>query len=218
MRQKYPRTWHLPFSLGLSNDDKVISSLDILKSKEIVVTDKLDGENTTMYHDYIHARSLDSRNHPSRNWVKNLHGTIKGDIPENYRICGENLFAAHSIHYHSLKSYFYVFGIYEDEKCLSWDQTVEFSHLLGLETVPVLYRGPWDEEKIKACFSGKSFLGDEQEGYVVRITDAFSIEDHGLCVAKFVRRNHVQTDSHWASQEIIQNLLTEVNLESNLPD
>lgn len=36
----------------------------------VVITEKMDGENTTLYRDGLHARSLDSRHHPSRNWVK----------------------------------------------------------------------------------------------------------------------------------------------------
>jgi len=37
-RQKYPRTYHLPFSLGLQSDDKVIDSLDFIRDKEVVVS------------------------------------------------------------------------------------------------------------------------------------------------------------------------------------
>ena len=30
--------------------------------------------------------------------------------------------------------------------CLSWDETEEWAQRLGLVTVPVLYRGIWDED------------------------------------------------------------------------
>jgi hypothetical protein len=72
MYVKYPRTYHLPWSPGQTRDDRVIESTDIFKGKEVVVTIKMDGENTTMYHDYIHARSIDSGSHPSRTWIKNF--------------------------------------------------------------------------------------------------------------------------------------------------
>jgi hypothetical protein len=42
-----------------------------------------------------------------------------------------------------------------------------------LMTAPVLYRGPWNEKKVKACFSGRSAYGGAQEGYVVRRSEAF---------------------------------------------
>jgi hypothetical protein len=67
---KFPRTPHLPFSEGVQEDDRIIESLDALLNHEVVVTKKMDGENTTMYRDHIHARSLDRRSHPSRDWVK----------------------------------------------------------------------------------------------------------------------------------------------------
>ena len=78
---KYPRTFHFAWSEGLSDDDKMLPSSTIFSGKKVVVTEKLDGENTTLYSDHIHARSIDSKHHPSRNWVKVLHGNIKHEIP-----------------------------------------------------------------------------------------------------------------------------------------
>jgi len=60
---KYPRTYHLPWSPGVNDDDKVIHDVAVFDNCEIVVTEKMDGENCTMYLDYIHARSIDGRNH-----------------------------------------------------------------------------------------------------------------------------------------------------------
>lgn len=179
------------------------------------MTEKLDGENTSMYRDHIHARSLDSKHHPSRTWVKVLHAQIRFDIPQNWRICGENVYALHSIQYRKLDAYFYVFGIYDDRNhCLSWDDTVEYATMLGLPTVPVLYRGPWDEEKIRACWTGESTAspGDQQEGYVVRVAAAFpyDAQDEGefsKFTAKYVRAGHVVTDQHWLEKPVVPNLL-----------
>jgi hypothetical protein len=205
---KYPRTYHLPFSLGIINDDKVLDSMDFFKNKEVVVTEKLDGENTNMYSDYIHVRSLTSCDHVSQHWVKGLHSIIKNDIPKGWRICGENLFAKHSVFYDKLESYFYVFSIWNDKhECLSWADTEIWAEMLNLKTVPVLYKGLWDENKIKQCYTGKSQLGDVQEGYVVRIADRFNYMEFDKCVAKFVRKNHVQTNEHWKLGQIETNQL-----------
>ena len=67
---KYPRTPHLPWSPGASQDD--VFSLDArhFEGQTVIITEKMDGENTTLYRDYLHARSVDGRHHPSRNWVK----------------------------------------------------------------------------------------------------------------------------------------------------
>ena len=204
MLYKYPRTYHLPWSLGSTSDDKILSSVNQFVGKEVVVTVKMDGENTSIYKDHIHARSLDSKNHVSRNWLKNFAQNFQQDIPEEYRLCGENLFAKHSIHYKNLKSYFYLFSVWNKEICLDWDSTIEWASLLGVEVVPVIYRGLWDEKIIRDLYSEK-FLDNEMEGYVVRSTDSFSIDDFSTNVAKFVRKNHVQTEDHWMNQEIIRN-------------
>jgi hypothetical protein len=98
MYTKYPRTPHLPWSPGRSNDDVVIASISSLsRLEELVVTEKLSGENTTLYRDYLHSRSLDYQPHPSRDWIKRLQAQIRFDIPENFRVCGENVSAKHSI-------------------------------------------------------------------------------------------------------------------------
>ena len=77
-----------------------------------------------MYSDRIHARSLETDFHESRTWVRALWGNIKHEIQDGWRICGENMFAEHSIHYNNLETYFYVFSIWnETNDCLSWDET-----------------------------------------------------------------------------------------------
>jgi len=198
---KYPRTYHLPWSDGKTSDDKTLPNVSHFEDLDVVVTVKMDGENTTLYRDYFHARSLDGRDHPSRSWMKNFHSTFKHQIPENYRICGENLFAKHSIKYNNLKSYFYCFSVWVDEKCLSWEDTVSFCEFFGIITVPILYCGRFDEHLFKNIN-----IGDD-EGYVVRNSNSFDYGDFGKNVAKFVRKNHVQTNQHWQYSEIEKNVL-----------
>ena len=204
---KYPRTYHLPWSPGLTTDDKKIESLDSFDGKRVVVTEKIDGENTSLYPDHLHARSMDSKHHPSRNCIKQLHSEICFNIPQGYRLCGENAFAKHSIFYDKLPSYFLLFSIWNGKQSLSWDETVEWANLLGLNTVPVLYDGIWDENTIKSCWTGISKFGSTQEGYVVRLAESYHFDDFSKSVTKFVRENHVQTSEHWLNEKIIPNLL-----------
>ena len=65
---KYPRTYHLPWSRPTSDDKKLVDDSQFY-GKHLVVTLKMDGENTSMYEDKIHARSIDSanNNHPHCN-------------------------------------------------------------------------------------------------------------------------------------------------------
>jgi hypothetical protein len=205
---KYPRTPHLPWSPGRSSDDIALDSIEHLRRlHEVVVTEKLDGECTTMYRDHVHARSIDSGAHESRDWVKRLHSQIKNDIPERIRICGENMYAKHSIFYDSLTTFFNVFAIFESDTCLSWDETLEWCGLLSLEPVPLLYRGVWNEKTIQSCWTGKSAFGREQEGYVVRNAGRFSIDKFKDNTAKFVREGHVTADEHWMKVKVVPNLI-----------
>lgn len=204
---KYPRTFHFPWSPGLSDDDKVLKSKSALEGEEVVATVKMDGENFTLYSDYSHARSINSAHHPSRAWIKRLHAQVAHEIPKGWRVCGENMYAVHSIPYENLEDYFLVFSIWDEKNnALSWDETVEWAKLLGLSTVPVLYRGEWDEEVIRGLFD-EEHGGDPMEGYVVRVARKFAYKEFPRVVGKFVRENHVQTDEHWMSAEVVANKL-----------
>jgi hypothetical protein len=209
---KYPRTYHLAWSENLQNDDRKHENIDFLLNKEIIASIKMDGEGTTMYYDFIHARSLTSGPHPSRSWVKALHGSIAHNIPVGFRVCGENVYAKHSIYYEHLKSYFYVFSIWnENNIALSWDETQEYTELLGLITVPVFCRGVFKtveelRNNIESCLKAYSETSkDEIEGYVIRVTDPISYKNFRKCTAKFVRKNHVQSPENWMTQPVIPN-------------
>jgi hypothetical protein len=205
---KYPRTYHLPESAGLQNDDRRISHLKFLEGQEIVITEKMDGENTTFTPQNCYARSPDGRTHPSRSWVRSLHGQIVNDIPLGWRICGENLYAKHSISYKNLPSYFMSFAIFNSENtCLSWEDTEHYAELLGLETAPVLYKGPWDMKVIQKLIKECELKNETIEGFVVRVAEAFPFTHFGLKMAKYVRKGHVQTSQHWMHEEIIPNKL-----------
>lgn len=198
---KYPRTFHLPWSC-LTDDDRMLPSTTVFEDRQIVITEKMDGENTTMYDDHIHARSLDTDNHESRSWVKQLHAKIRHDLT-GFRICGENLYALHSIPYSNLPSYFLVFSIWDESNmCLSWDDTVEYAGVLGLQTVPVIWQGMWDEEKVRSFVPADTSV---QEGYVVRVADSFTYGSFRKSIAKWVRPHHVQTTHGWKQRAVVKN-------------
>ena len=183
---KFPRTFHLPWSEGYTSDDRVLIDTLPFEYSEVVVTEKLDGENTSIYSDgYFHARSLNGNKHASQTKIKQLAAQLKGNIPNGMRIMGENVSALHTVNYDKLDSCFYMFGAAIGDDILSWDDVEFYAAALGLKTVPVLFRGIWSESKIKSCYGAPSF-GNEQEGYVVRKTCGFKIDDYCTSVAKFV--------------------------------
>lgn len=197
---KHPRTYHLPWS-NPGSDDKILSSLDGFRDEDVVATVKLDGEQTSLYRDHIHARSLEPLSGVDASFVKALHSRICGDIPDGWRICGENVYAHHTIYYHSQNAsppYFKVFGIWDEKNvCLSYEDTLEWCALLDLEPVPLLYQGPWNEQSIQSLFT-PSFNGDEMEGYVVRVARAFAYGETRRVVGKYVRPHFVPAHArHW---------------------
>lgn len=193
---KYPKTLHLPYSPGLTKDDKKIKDLSYLSDCEVVVTEKLDGENTCIEHDRVHARSKNSSAHPSRNRIKAIHAEIRHLIPAGIAVFGENVFAKHSIEYDNLDSSFYVFAILDKsgDAFYSWHMTKLLAKEYGLKTVPVIYEGPY---KKKFEIPAMSAFGSTCEGFVVRDKGPISLYEFDKYVAKYVRADHVRTDEHW---------------------
>lgn len=201
---RYPRTPHVPWSPGASTDDVRHGALSCFDGEEVVVTEKLDGENTSLYRDHLHARSPDSAHHPSRAWIKRFHDRVRGRIPEGHRVSGESLYARHSIAYEALESWFYVFSVWDrDDVCLDWDATTRFARRLGAPTPRVLYRGRYDEKAIRALEARLDLR--TVEGYVIRAAGAFARGDFDAHVAKWVRKDHVQTDVHWMHGPVVPN-------------
>lgn len=202
---KYPKIPHLSYSNSIGKDDIIFNSS--FDDKDVVITEKMDGENTALYNDYLHARSINSGAHISRNWLKAFHSNIKYLIPENYRICGEYLYAKHSILYENLPSYFLVFGIFR-EICrrieyIAWDDVEDFCTKIGFKTVPVLFSGIYNDGAIGTLINDA--YNEKREGFVIRNRSGFPIDVFQYNIAKFVRPSHVKTDSHWRHQKVIAN-------------
>lgn len=206
MRKKYPRTPHVPFSPGATSDDKVLKSLAHFKGKEVVITIKMDGENTSLYTDGFHAKSIDSPHHPARDWIARFQGEMGYNIPAGWRVCGENMYAKHSLAYSDLPSYFLAFSVWnERNRALSWDDTEEMLQLLELHCVKVVYRGVFDEAVLRRLVAALDLSRDE--GLVIRLASEFAYQDFAKSVAKWVRADHVETDEHWMHQAIVPNKL-----------
>lgn len=206
---KWPRTYHLPTSPGLQNDDRRHPDLSIFAGREIVVTEKKDGEGATMTRQITYPRSPDGRYHPSRDMMKAFHAERAHLIPEDWRVSGEYMYARHSIPYtvangNPLKAWFYGFGVWdEDNRLLPWDETLDVFEMLDIVPVREIHRGTWSEADIRRI--AESMDAETHEGFVVRITDAIDYPsgtgDAGRFfreVAKWVRKGHVQTDEHWS--------------------
>ncbi len=202
--KKYGRTFHLPTSPGVGSDDKIIQDLTHLQgADEVVFTEKMDGENTTIFAGGCHARSPDSGYHASRDWVKAYAAGISPSLSGDERIVGEYLFAQHSVAYDDLASYFLGFAWIVDNEVQGWDETLGRFEDLGVKPVPVLQRGRFDDAAIKSVLDLLDL--ENQEGFVVRSVSPFFESDMATHVAKYVREGHVQSDTHWTKAEIVKN-------------
>jgi hypothetical protein len=214
---KYSRTYHLPSSPNLQNDDRQHKNVDLLFQEPIIASIKMDGECSSLYPNYNHARSIDSKHHESRSWLKALHGRIAHEIPEGWRICGENLFAKHSIHYQHLKDLLYVYSIWnEKNEALSWEDTVAYCDILGLHTVPVFHAGISCESLVQETFEKyRANCPDPIEGYVVRRAGKIPYQMFRKYTAKYVRAGHVETDEFWMTKPVVPNILEPGPLYTN---
>ena len=215
---KYPRTYHLPWSPGMNRDDRMMNDTNIFRGQRIMICEKLDGENTTWYRDRMTARSLETSSHPSRDWVKNLWAMHAYELPDGWRLCGENMYAKHAIHYtkelgNALKSYFYAFSIWDERNmCLDWDTTMEWFELLGVEPIPVIYDGLYDIEYIQELNQKMEDSPNTIEGYVIRLAREYHYSEFRDVCGKYVRKNHVQNNhGHWTQQKIVKNELKNEN-------
>jgi ATP-dependent RNA circularization protein (DNA/RNA ligase family) len=215
---KYNRTFHLPWSPGATNDDKIATDTHYLIKCPIVITEKMDGSNTSLEHDGCFARThAGPPTHKSFDGLKALHSQLVHDIPVNFQLFGEWCYAQHSIAYDKLPGYFLLFGIREIEApggnyWYSWEDVEMFADYFGVPTVPVLFKGEVSSEKelkelVESLMKQPSVCGGIREGVVVRVQDSFTDESFPNCVMKCVRANHVQTSEHWKDQEIIKNKL-----------
>lgn len=212
--QKYGRTFHYPFSPGITNDDRINKNYwqDISAIPKLVHTEKLDGENNCLNKYGVFARSHAMPT--SSAWTSTLRQKwqlIRHDLG-NYEIFGENLYAIHSIAYTSIESHFYVFSVRELDHWLSWEEICFIAAAFDMPTVPLI--GTVDappsqaeyEKGIKAMAGGPSLFHSmdvqtgkpcSMEGIVTRNIEGYPTTGFEKNVFKYVRKDHVTTDAHW---------------------
>lgn len=212
---KYNRTFHMPWSPGATNDDKISKDLGSLIGNEIVITEKMDGSNTSLEYNGCFARTHSGPpTHVSFDALKAKHACIKQKIPEGVQLFGEWCFALHSIEYQELPGYFLMFNVRDigKQKWASWDEVTMWAEEVEVPTVPVLFKGTISykeelQELVESFMNQPSNCGGLREGVVARIVQEFSDESFDKCVLKCVRSNHVQTTEHWKDLELIKNKL-----------
>ena len=190
MRRRYPRTYHLPDSPGAPGEDRIQHDLSWLDG-ELVVTEKLDGANLTFTRDTVYARcaGVDADTDPGHRPARALWAMTAHRIPDDWRVCGESMWACRSIAYVDLPGVFIVFGIWDEtDTLLGWDDTVDWAQRLELPVVPVLYRGG-SLSAARAAWATRRTPADS-EGFVVRSAGRIAAADFPLKLLAWVRPGH----------------------------
>lgn len=212
---KFPRTYHYPFSPGTTSDDKVAPDYfsSIRDGYKWMHTEKLDGENTCLKRFGVFARSHVA---PTRNpWANNLKqkwATIKNDLGD-LEIFGENLYGIHSIEYTNLPQHFFVIRVKHLDKFLSWEESKFYAYAFDFPMVPILennvdirHEGYFQrriEELVKQNSNFDSIDAVTKqpcsmEGLVTVNVDEFDESQFNVNAFKWVRKGHVKTDEHWS--------------------
>lgn len=139
--RKYCRSLHAQISLGTTSDDRFMPDGYVQAFAEmgdLIITEKLDGQNNCFTKHGVFARSHTAPTaHPWDKPMRERWNLIKHDLGD-LEIFGENMYGIHSIAYHYLESYFYVFAVREGERWLSWEEVKFYASLLDFPTVPEL--------------------------------------------------------------------------------
>lgn len=200
---KYPSTPHLPGSGSKTRDDSDVSRVtlaNLRSGRELIVTEKMDGGNVSLYRDDFHARSLDAHSQPWDSAAKAKWAQIRYMIPEGVRLSGESIHARRSVAYDNLAGPLLVFGAWSDRRLMDWGETVSLAATLELPTVPLLYRGHDFDEALNA-WTLAGLTAENSEGFVVREAGSFSADEFADHIAKWVRFNHVQTSDDWRRRD-----------------
>ena len=212
--RKYGRTWHYPFSPGTTSDDRIQHNYWDLISRipQLVHTEKLDGENNCLSKLGVFARSHSAPTTSA--WTETIRQywkMIKNDLGD-LEIFVENCYAIHSIEYRQLDHHFYVFGVREMDRWLSWEETKFYANMLDLPTVPEIQIFPQPTDRVAFERSTLNIVGGPgafepleaatgqpttMEGIVTRNAAGYAVDDFGENVFKYVRKGHVKTNEHW---------------------
>lgn len=212
--RKYGRTYHFPFSPGTTSDDRINTAYwdSVSQLQTVIHTEKLDGENNCLSQYGVFARSHAAPTvSPWTRAIRERWELIKRDLGD-YELFGENLYAVHSIRYTDLPEHFYIFGVREHDRWLSWEETVFIASCFDFPTVPVLKtvtdlsdRNTFENDLLQlvqqpSAFGSVDVLSGNvcsMEGVVTRNVGEYPLADFAENVFKYVRKGHVKTDEHW---------------------
>ena len=169
------------------------------------MTEKLDGENTTIYADATRMRAACR---PATTRRARECGRSPAALP--LAACGWRLrgkqYGRHSIAYDALPSYFQLFAVY-DSGNISLSGMRRRGGRSGWKSISCRCCTGASSTRLRVLSLLAAAFGPEREGVVVRWASAFAREEHVGADGKLVRKDHVKTDQHWMSAAVVPNRL-----------
>ena len=175
---------------------------------EVTITEKADGGCTILNQGQPWSRASGAP--ATEGWfamVRKWHSWKTSTLPESESIYGEDLFGIHSIDYGKIpeNKTFRAFNYLRGNRFLSYDDRERLFEDLELESVPLVFRGMFDNLADLSTFLSEEIKrpsrltgnGAPREGFVIQKTGDFAFSEFADNVCKYVRADHVQSDSHW---------------------
>jgi len=212
--ERYPRTYHYPFSPGTTSDDRINHDYwdDIQQIETLVHTEKLDGENNCLNKYGVFARSHAApTTSPWTASIRQYWQRVRHDLGE-LEIFLENCYAIHSLQYAQLDHHFYVFAVRLDDTWLSWEETRFYAAMIDLPVVPEIalvgrptVKVDFEKDILQLTSGAGAFAPWDtamqqpatMEGLVTRNAASYKTEAFAKNVFKYVRKGHVKTNEHW---------------------
>lgn len=151
--------------------------------EEVVVLEKLHGTNWRagwvdgVFHVGSHKNCM-ARDEKNLYWKAAIRYEVEAKLKELYGTNGDQMLHGEAIGVQDLKyghntgqPGLAIFDFSQNSRFHDWDGVEHICKIMGLPTVPVLYRGPFDEAKILGLAEGKTTVGGVdhvREGVVVR--------------------------------------------------
>lgn len=226
---KFPRTPHLLNLGAATEDDQVLSDLDI--RGPLTMEEKIDGANLGISLDVDGQLRVQNRSHwisaadhaqfkPLTSWLDTHRDELvrllsrDGTFLERYILYGEWMVAKHSIHYTQLPDFFLAFDLYDRVTHRFVSRSVLDSALCGsgIQQVPVLCQleegHHLNRDQILRMIEGPSAYtetgtGTRREGVYIRLEDRTRTFTTNR--GKVVRGDFIAGNEHWSRGQMVWN-------------
>lgn len=219
MFRKYEKTKRLqvpqfdvPGKISLDKNE-----LSNLLGAEVIIEEKFDGANTGIirHKNGFHLQKRGSLVAQSEHaqfqyfhawaWQQKYEQIM--DLPKNYIVYGELLYAVHSIFYDRLPEYWICFEVWNGSRYLDRTEKENFCAKHGFVCVPLLARGFFTPSELGKMIPEKSAYGETCEGIVVK---RYRKKKKERMIGKIVRPEfikQIEENGHWMHQQMRKNLL-----------